>query len=72
MEQIDLTRPYLTVTQAIEKSSLSRSYVAYLMRTQRVEGFRFGHEWFLYTDSFEAFLASERKSGPKGPRQSKS
>jgi hypothetical protein len=71
MENIDLTRPHLTVAQAVAKSGFTRSYVAYLMRKHQLEGFRLGHEWFLYADSFDTFLASDRKPGPKGARKSK-
>jgi hypothetical protein len=34
-----------------------------------IDGFQLGREWFIYTDSLEKFLATPRKSGPKGPRK---
>ncbi len=63
-------RAYITTPEAAERSGLTKNYLALLLRKGRLEGFRVGQarEWFIYTDSFEAFLASKRKSGPKGPR----
>jgi len=66
---IDMSRPYLTVAQAVEQTNFSRSYLAYLMRKQKLEGFRLSHEWFIYADSLKQFLGQDRKPGPKGPRQ---
>jgi hypothetical protein len=73
MEQIDLNRSHLTIAQAMERSGLTRSYLTYLLRNKKLEGFRYPstREWFVYTDSLEAFLASPRKPGPKGPRYPK-
>lgn len=61
-------RPYLTTAQAIQRSGFTRSYIAYLLRNHKVEGFRVARDWLVYTDSLETFLASTRKPGPKGPR----
>jgi tetratricopeptide (TPR) repeat protein len=44
-------------------------YLGLLLRKGTLEGFRRGRDWFVYADSLEAFLASPRKSGPKGPRK---
>ena len=70
MENIDTSRPYLTVAQAVERTGWTRSYLAYLMRQQKLDGFRYPgtKEWFIYADSLEQFLATNRKPGPKGPR----
>jgi excisionase family DNA binding protein len=69
MEKIDTSRPYLTVAQAVERTGWTRSYLAYLMRRGKLEGFRVAREWLIYVDSLESFLASPRKPGPKGPRE---
>jgi hypothetical protein len=61
-------RPYVTTPQAAERSGFTPSYIAHLLRKNRLEGFRLAREWFIYTDSLEAFLANPRKPGPKGPR----
>ncbi len=69
-ERIDKTRPYLTTAQAAQRSGFTRSYLTYLLRNNKIEGFRYPEtrEWFIYTDSLEAFLATTRKPGPKGPQ----
>jgi hypothetical protein len=63
-------RPYLTTAQAVQRSGLTKSYLTYLLRQKKLEGFRYPstREWFIYVDSLETFLATPRKSGPKGPR----
>ena len=67
---IDLNRDYLRTSEAAKRSNLSKPYLTQLLRTHILEGFQLGREWFIYTDSFEKFLAHPRKSGPKGPRKS--
>jgi hypothetical protein len=61
-------RPYLTTPQAAQRSGLTTSYMTLLLREGKLEGFRLARDWFIYTDSLEAFLAQPRKPGPKGPR----
>ncbi|MFL5625623.1 MAG: helix-turn-helix domain-containing protein [Ktedonobacteraceae bacterium] len=64
-------RNYITTPEAAERSKLSKNYLTLLLRRGILEGFRLGRarEWFIYTDSLEQFLATDRKSGPKGPRK---
>jgi len=62
-------RAYITTPQAAEQTGLSTNYLSYLLREQKLEGFRLAREWFIYSDSLEAFLATPRKPGPKGPRK---
>jgi hypothetical protein len=69
---IERDRPYLTTSQAMQRSGLTRSYLTYLMRNKKIEGFQLLREWFIYTDSLDAFLSTTRKPGPKGPRTPKS
>jgi hypothetical protein len=66
---IDLNRDHIRTSEAIELSHLSPSYLTQLLRGNVIEGFQLGREWFIYTDSLEAFLKTPRKSGPKGPRK---
>jgi hypothetical protein len=42
-------------------------YLARLLREKTLDGFQLARDWFIYTDSLEQFLATPRKSGPKGP-----
>ena len=68
-ETIDTSRPYLTTPQAAERSNLSKAYITLLLRKGVLEGFQLSRDWLVYTDSLEQFLATPRKSGPKGPRK---
>ena len=65
-------RAYLTTAQAQERSGLTQAYLSYLLRKHQIEGFRLAREWFIYMDSLDAFLATPRKPGPKGPRKGSS
>ena len=62
-------REYITTPQAAERASLSKNYIATLLRRGKLEGFQLARDWFVYTDSLETFLATSRKPGPKGPRK---
>lgn len=66
---LDPNREYITTSQAAERSGLSNIYLARLLREGKLEGFQVAREWVIYTDSLEKFLATPRKSGPKGPRK---
>ncbi len=69
LKNIDADREYITTSQAAKRSGLSNIYLAQLLRQGKLEGFRVAREWLIYTDSLEKFLATPRKSGPKGPRK---
>ncbi len=69
LKTIDPDRDYITTPQAAQRSQLSRVYLTQLLREGTLEGFQLAREWFIYTDSLEKFLATPRKSGPKGPRK---
>jgi excisionase family DNA binding protein len=64
-------RKFITTPEAAERASLSKNYIALLARTGKLEGFRIGQarEWFIYTDSLDEFLKTNRKPGPKGARR---
>ena len=68
-KNVDLNREYLRTSEAAKKSQLSMPYLTQLLREHVLEGFQLGREWFVYADSLEKFLATPRKSGPKGPRK---
>lgn len=59
---------FLTTPEASERSGYSATYLSLLLRRGVLAGFRRGRDWFVYVDSLEQFLATPRKSGPKGPR----
>ena len=66
---IDLSREYIRTSEAAKRANLSMPYLTQLLRARVLEGFQLGREWFIYTDSLDKFLATPRKSGPKGPRK---
>ena len=69
MTSTNENREHITTLEAEQRSGLSRNYLALLLRRGKLEGFRPARDWFVYTDSLERFLATQRKSGPKGPRK---
>jgi hypothetical protein len=71
LNNINTSREYIKTAEASKRSNLSMVYLTQLLREHTLEGFQFGRDWFIYTDSLEKFLATPRKSGPKGPRKSK-
>jgi excisionase family DNA binding protein len=66
---IDLTRTYLTTSEAAAISQLSKAYLTILLKRGVLEGFQMSRDWLIYADSLEKFLATPRKPGPKGPRK---
>jgi excisionase family DNA binding protein len=69
LKNIDTHRDHLTTPEAAERSGLTRTYLALLLRRGTLEGFRRGRDWFVYADSLETFLTVPRKPGPRGPRK---
>jgi hypothetical protein len=69
LQSIDQNRESITTAQAAQRSDLSQVYLAQLLREHKLEGFQLGRDWYVYTDSLEAFLKQKRKPGPKGPRK---
>jgi len=68
-QSVDLNREYITTSEAAKRSNLSGIYLAQLARQGKLEGFRLGREWFIYSDSLEHYLATPHKPGPRGPRK---
>src|SRR5437867_2526265 len=66
LKNVDTGREFITTSQAANRSNLTTAYITYLLRKGTLEGFQLAREWFIYTDSLEKFLATPRKSGPKG------
>jgi hypothetical protein len=71
MLNIDLNRDHITASEAAKRSGLSNNHITHLLRIGTLEGFQMARDWFVYTDSFEKYLASPRKPGPKGPMKKK-
>jgi len=66
-QRISGDRVLLSTTEAVQLSGLSREHIQRLLRQKLLEGMKLGHDWLLFEDSLEAFLAQPRKTGPKGP-----
>lgn len=69
LDQVKTERKYLTTPQAAERAGLSKNYIATLLRKGKLEGFQLARDRFVYTDSLEQFLQTNRKPGPKGPHK---
>jgi hypothetical protein len=67
LKNTETDRECFVMSQAVEHSGLSKTYLAQLLRNGSLEGFQLSGVWFIYADSLEKFLTSPRKSGPKGP-----
>ena len=68
-QRISGDRVLLSTTEAVQLSGLSREHIQRLLRQKLLEGMKLGHDWLLFEDSLEAFLAHPRKTGPKGPHK---
>lgn len=64
---LDQNREYISTTEAAERSGLTPHYLRKLLKEGKLEGIQLIRSWVIYTDSLEKFLATPRKSGPKGP-----
>lgn len=69
LDKVEANRQTITTPEAAKLSGLSKNYLATLLRKGKLEGFQLARDWFIYLDSLEKFLATNRKPGPKGPRK---
>jgi len=67
LKDTNSNRECITTPQAAERSGLSSVHLTRLLRKGTLEGMQLGREWLIYTDSLDKYLATPRKSGPKGP-----
>lgn len=66
--EAEQTRQEISTEEASQRSGLSRNHITHLLRQGKLEGKNYGQRvWGVYVDSLEKYLASPRKSGPKGP-----
>jgi excisionase family DNA binding protein len=68
VQRISGDRVLINTLEASTISGMSREYIQRLARKGRIEGLKTGHDWLVYEDSLQSFLAVPRKTGPKGPR----
>ena len=69
LDKAEKEREFVTTPQAASTSGLSANYIATLLRRGKLEGFQLGRDRFVYVDSLETYLKTNRKPGPKGPRK---
>ena len=62
-------RVLLPSTEARKIAGFSRQHLQRLLRDKRIDGIKLAHDWLVYEDSLQAFLAQPRKPGPKGPHK---
>lgn len=58
-------RVLLSTAEARDRAKVTQEYIQWLLRQGRLEGFKVGHDWLVFEDSLDAFLAQPRKPGPK-------
>jgi excisionase family DNA binding protein len=63
LDEVD--RRLISVTEAAQVSGLTPSYLRRLLRTGRLAGVKVGRDWFTTTEAIRAYLALERRPGPK-------
>jgi len=61
---------YITSKVASELADFHHDYITLLASQGKIKAFKFGREWMIYKPSLEAYLASNRKPGPK-PKKKK-
>ncbi len=55
----------LTIKEASQQSKLSDGYLRYLIIRKKIKGRKAGGTWLLDLKSFQKFLKSDRKPGPR-------
>jgi excisionase family DNA binding protein len=60
-----LTVEWITTTEAAKVSGYHIEYVRRLARNGQIVAKKWGREWMVNRKSFQEYLASEKKPGPK-------
>lgn len=55
----------ISVTEAATLSGLTPSYLRRLLRKQELAGVKVGRDWFTTEEALRAYLAQDRRPGPK-------
>lgn len=58
---------FVTTDEAARRAGLNQRYITQLAKAGKLSGRKIGASWIIYEESLQAFIASQRKPGPKGP-----
>lgn len=61
----EVDRRLLSVTEASQVSQMTPSYIRRLLRTNKLPGVKVGRDWFTTEEAIRAYLAEDRRPGPK-------
>jgi excisionase family DNA binding protein len=61
----EVGRRLLSVTEAALVSQFTPSYLRRLLRTGKLAGVKVGRDWFTTEEAIRAYLAEDRRPGPK-------
>lgn len=56
---------FITLKEAADVSGLSYSHLRYLARNGAIPARKLGHNWFTTTSAINAYLARDRRPGPR-------
>lgn len=60
---------YITVAEAAQLAGLSTGHISRLLRRGEIPAIKPARDWLVLRSAVMAYLKSERKPGPKGPRK---
>lgn len=62
---------YITTSEASRRSGYTTTHIAFLLRSGKIKGHKFGHAWMVNRQSFEAYLeqVGREANGRYGPRR---
>jgi excisionase family DNA binding protein len=63
---------YITAKEASELAGLHYAHITLLATRGKIKAFKFGHAWLIDKASLKAYLASDRRPGPKPEPSAKS
>ena len=56
---------WISVKEAADYTGYTEGHIRYLLREGKLEGRRFGRDWFTTAQALREYLASSPKPGPK-------
>ena len=56
---------YITLIEASKISGYNTGHLRYLLSTEKLEGTKFGRDWFTTVEALEKYKATNPRPGPK-------